>query len=152
MTTRLGWRARGGRLAVAALAAGGGLGLAGCSAVRNDLGTSSSSCYEALPMASAAVHHRGHLHGVRLVSAASLRTRAPSLYEVAATEGQKSVCLVAFTGEFTRPAVRRPAGQVEGDLAVVELGYPDGRLLRTLLITRQPLPFGHSHIIFQFRL
>ena len=130
----------------------GGLALAGCSSVRNDLGTGNSSCYVALPSAAAAVSHRGHLHGVRLVSAASLRARVPALYDAAVAEGQHSVCLVAFTGEFKRAEVQSPAGQAQGDLAVVELGYPDHRLLRTLVITRQPLPFGHSHISFLFPL
>lgn len=136
------------RLVLAVLAAAGGLVLASCSSVRNDLGTGNSSCYMALPAASAAVHHRGHLHGVRLESTTALRTRAPLLYQAATAEDQHSVCLVAFTGRFTRAEVLRPAGQATGDLAVVELGYPDHRVLQTLLFTRQPVPFGHSHILF----
>ena len=136
------------RLAMAVLAATGGLVLASCSSVRNDLGTGNSSCYVALPAASAAVHHRGHLHGVRLESTAALRSRAPLLYRAATAGDQLSVCLVAFTGRFTRAEVLRPTGQAAGDLAVVELGYPDHRVLQTLLLTRQPVPFGHSHILF----
>ena len=136
------WRALFGALAAAA-----GLGFAGCTSVRNDLGTSSGACYEAIPAATAAVHHHGELHGVRLVGTGALRGRAPALYRAATAAHQRNVCLVAFTGEYSSAGVTDPVGKASGDVAVVELGYPDHRVLGTLVLIRQPLPFGHSHIL-----
>lgn len=123
--------------------------LGGCTSVRNDLGTSNGNCYVALPAANAAVHGKGHLEGVRLVTVAALRSYAPRLYQAATSapgpEIQR-VCLVAFTGSFESSAVSQPVGQGKGGQAVVELAYPDNRLVATLIVARPPVPFGHSHI------
>lgn len=130
----------------AALAA---VALAGCTSVRNDLGTSNSGCFVALPAAADAVNHQGHLHGVRLVNVSSLRTSEGRLYRAAtSTPGSpiERVCLVAFTGHFEASQVSKPIGRTAGRLAVVELEYPDNRLVATLLIARPPLPFGHPHL------
>ena len=136
------------RLWAAAILAVAGLTLGGCASARNDLGTRDSSCYLAIPTAAAAVHHRGQLHGVLLASTASLRTRDGRLYREARAHGQRNVCLVAFTGHFQAGSVAHPLGhRASGDVAIVELGYPDHRLLGTVLATRQTLPFGHSHIL-----
>jgi hypothetical protein len=123
--------------------------LGGCTSVRNDLGTNDSGCYIAIPAATAAVHDDGHLEGVRLVGVASLRSFAPALYEAATSvPGPRieSVCLVAFTGRFDAAAVSKPVGRNKGKLAVVELEYPDNRLLATLVVARPSVRFGHSHI------
>lgn len=136
---------RAGAIVLAALA---GVALTACTSVRNDLGTSDSGCYVALPTAAAAVGHQGHLRGVRLFDVASLKNRDPRLYRAATSNsGPKveRVCLVAFTGHFDDTGVSRPIGQPQGQLAVVEVEYPDNRLLATLLIARPPLPFGHTH-------
>jgi hypothetical protein len=121
---------------------------AGCTSVRNDLGTSSSVCYGALPAATTAVHGQGRLDGVRLVSVASLKGPAPHLYRAATSAGGgvSRVCLVAFSGSFRADEVVHPVGRERGHLAVVELVYPGDRLVATLLISRPPLHFGHSHI------
>jgi len=122
--------------------------LSGCTSVRNDLGTSSSVCYGSLPAATSAVHARGRLDGVRLVTVSSLKSSAPHLYRAAISSrgGTVSkVCLVAFSGDFRRDTVTRPIGRERGSLAVVELVYPGDRLLATLLVARPPLRFGHSH-------
>jgi hypothetical protein len=127
----------------------GGAVLQGCTSVRNDLGTNDSECYLAIPSASAAVHGEGHLKGVRLVSVASLRSRARKLYGAArSAPGPRvqRVCLVAFTGRFESAGVSKPVGRREGRLAVVELSYPQSRLLATLIVSRPPFTFGHSHI------
>jgi len=133
-------------LAVAVL---GAVSLTGCTSVRNDLGTSSSVCYGALPAATIAVHGEGRLEGVRLVNVSSLRASAPHLYHAATSipgPAVRRVCLVAFTGHFTAPGVSLPVGHPRGRLAVVELEYPDNRLLATLLVAGLPVHFGHSHI------
>ena len=143
---RLGERTRT-LLACAALVASA-LGLGGCAAAREELGTAASGCYVDLALASHAVHDHGKLRGVRLVSVRSLSAHAPLLFNAAEVEGKRlsQVCLVAFGGHFAARQVERPIGAPLGDLAVVELGYPRRRLLATLLVTRPPLPFGHSHI------
>ncbi|MDA8359306.1 MAG: hypothetical protein M0Z95_24065 [Actinomycetota bacterium] len=123
--------------------------LAGCTSVRNDLGTSSSVCYGALPAATQALHGQGRLDGVRLAAVSSLRRSAPHLYRAALAYGSHDVtrvCLVAFTGTFHSGDVDRPIGHPAGHIAVVELEYPGNRVVATLLVTRAPIRFGHSHL------
>jgi hypothetical protein len=136
-------------LLAGALVVGTTLVLGGCTSVRNDLGTTNSGCYVAIPAAAEAVGHAGHLQGVRLVNVSSLRSRESPLYAAAvAAPGPtvKRVCLVAFTGHFEAATVSSPIGEETGRMAVVELEYPDNRLLATLLIAHPPFPFGHSHM------
>jgi hypothetical protein len=137
------------RIGAVTLAVLASVALTACTSVRNDLGTSSSGCYIALPVATAAVGHQGHLRGVRLVGVSSLRSYASRLYRAATSApGPKieHVCLVAYTGHFDADAVSRPIGQPQGQLAVVEIEYPDNHLLATLIVAHPPLPFGHSHL------
>ena len=135
------------RLIGTGVVAAAGLTLAGCATARNDLGTGQSGCYVALPAAVDAVQHHGHLRGVLLVSVGALRVRAPTLYGPAraGVPDDRQVCLVAFTGRFDATTVTDPVGRPSGGLAVVELGYPDHRVVATLLTRRQPFEFGHSH-------
>lgn len=141
------------RLAGVAVAlAVGAAALGGCASARNELGTAESPCYIELPAAVHAVHHRGALRGVRLVtvaSLASLKPRATLLYRAAKeAPGPKvtQVCLFAFGGRFKATDVQRPIGRKAGYLAVAELSYPGKRLLATLVARRAPLAFGHPHI------
>lgn len=134
---------------VLAVALVGGVLLGGCTSARNDLGTADSECYVAIPAATAAVHGAGRLAGVRLVTVSSLRLHSGVLYRAARdAPGPRtaSVCLVAFSGRFSAGQVTKPVGDLTGHLAVVALGFPDKRLLATLLAGTAPLPFGHSHI------
>jgi hypothetical protein len=130
----------------------GAAALGGCASARNELGTAESHCYIALPAAESAVHHRGVLHGVRLLtvtSLTSLKPRASLLYRAAKdAPGPKvtQVCLFAFGGDFKASDVEDPIGRNAGHLAVVELSYPGKRLLATLVARRVPLGFGHPHI------
>lgn len=140
---------RAGKVHVAAAAVLLSLLVSACSSVRNDLGTSSSVCYGALPAATSAVHGQGRLDGVRLVTVASLKDSAPHLYRAATSVrggGVSRVCLVAFSGRFQADEVAHPIGSDRGHLAVVELAYPGDHLVATLLVTRPPLRFGHSHV------
>lgn len=126
----------------------GALGLGGCAAARNELGTASSGCYVDLALATRAVHHHGRLEGVRLVGVPSLRAHAPLLFEAAEVRGKRlgQVCLFGFGGRFTARHVQRGIGEPVGHLAVVELDYPDRELLATLLVRRPPVSFGHYHL------
>jgi hypothetical protein len=134
------------------LAAGlalGGTVLGGCTAGRSELGTGNSGCYEALPTAVSAVHGVGKLEGVRLVPVSALRHYSTHLYEAARAVSRprlSHVCLVAFSGHFTKDRVENPVGRYQGSLAIVELSYPHSRLLATLIVARPPLPFAHNSI------
>lgn len=152
MTAGRSRRETGGRRArqgVLAIALAGAL-VAGCGSARASLGTADSGCYVALPTAGAAVHHRGHFVGVRLVGVAALRTTAPRMFEVARSAPGptvRRVCLVAFGGSFSSADVVDPWGQAQGRLAVVVVEYPDRRLLGTVVIRHPPLRFGHPHLL-----
>jgi hypothetical protein len=68
------------------------IALGGCGASRNDLGTSATACYRALPTALDAVHRHGRLVGVRrrgrTECAIALRgSYAPGDVETATIEG-----------------------------------------------------------------
>jgi hypothetical protein len=121
--------------------------LASCTSVRNDLGTSDSNCYVALPAATNAVHSVGHLVGVHLVPLSTIRRQLHHLYADLPSADRKiqRVCLVAFAGSFRANRVSSPRGHPSGHLAVVVLSYPDNQVLVTILFRRLPLHFGHSH-------
>jgi hypothetical protein len=121
--------------------------LAGCTTARSSLGTSDSSCYLALPTATAATGSHGHLLGVQRDSLSALRKQAPHLLRDLATRdpGSESVCVIAFTGRFTAGSVSKPRGRASGHLAVVVSSTPGNHLLGTVIFTRAPLHFGHSH-------
>jgi len=132
----------------AALSVAGALGLVGCSTVRDDLGTTNSPCYIALPAAASAVHQRGHLDGVRLRSVRSLA--GDPLLDAAAlgapNPATDHVCLVAYSGSFDAESVDRPFGASAGREAIVVLTYPDNKLLGTVLTSKPGDHFGHPHL------
>jgi len=122
--------------------------LAGCSAVRSNLGTSDSACYLSLAAASQAVHGSGKLAGVHLFTLTRLHEKAPRLYAGLAIShpSQARVCVIEFTGTFTDTSVARPLGSPAGRLAVVVLRTPSNELLGTVLLDHPPLHFGHAHL------
>jgi len=111
------------------------------------LGTSDSSCYLALPTATKAVGSHGHLLGVQKFSLSALRKNAPHLLHDLATKasGSETVCIIAFTGKFTAGSVSEPRGRASGHLAVVVSTTPGNHLVGTVIFTKAPLHFGHSH-------
>jgi len=122
--------------------------LAGCTTARSSLGTSDSSCYLALPTATKAIGSHGHLLGVQKFSLSALRKKAPHLLHDLATtaSGSETVCIVAFTGNFTTGSVSEPRGRSSGHLAAVVSTTPGNHLLGTVIFTKAPLHFGHSHV------
>jgi hypothetical protein len=122
--------------------------LAGCTSARNSLGTSDSSCYLALPTATSAVRAHGRLLGVHLFDQKVLRQRAPHLFTALDTtyHASQRVCVVAYSGNFTRHSVSAPRGRSSGRLAVVVATTPANHLLGTVIFARPPLHFGHPHI------
>jgi hypothetical protein len=121
--------------------------LAACSSARSDLGTSDESCYLALPTAAKAVGGHGHLEGVRKFTFGSLHGMSPRLYrELAHDVAQRqAVCLAAYTGHFSATEVSKPLGQQSGMLAVAVVTTPANRLLGTLILTKLPVRFQHTH-------
>ncbi len=121
--------------------------LASCSAARPGLGTTDESCYLALPTAAKAVGGHGHLEGVRKYALEGLRGVAPRLYQRLADDVPKkqSVCVAGYTGHFTSSEVSKPLGRPSGTLAVAVVTTPANKLLGTLILTKLPVRFQHTH-------
>ena len=121
--------------------------LASCSTARSDFGTTDASCYLALPTAAKAVGGHGHLEGVRKYTLGSLRTVAPRLYKRLAHDvpQKQGVCIAGYSGHFTAAEVSKPLGRPSGTLAVAVVTTPDNTLLGTLILTKLPVRFQHTH-------
>jgi hypothetical protein len=130
----------------AALVLGAAL-LASCSTARSDFGTTDASCYLELPTASQAVGGHGHLEGVRKYTLSSLRTVAPRLYSRLADDVSKKqgVCVAGYSGHFTASDVSKAMGRQSGTLAVAVVTTPGNKLLGTLILTKLPVRFQHTH-------
>ena len=121
---------------------------ASCSSARSDLGTTDESCYLTLPTAARAVGGHGHLEGVRKFTFSDLQGMAPRLYGHLAhgdVAPKQAVCLAAYTGHFTASEVTKPLGRQSGTLAVAVVTTPANRLLGTLILTKLPVRFEHTH-------
>ncbi len=141
------WRRAVGALSVAAVAV---VALSACTAPRNTLGTKSSACFRAVPVATDAVHDRGTLSGVRLLGSKDLDRRPGfrSLLEARAGKRVTSVCVVAFQGRFRLDQVQKPFGRApasgNGSVALVFVSSPEEALIGTLVLSRVPLPLRHE--------
>ena len=124
--------------------------LSACTAPRNTLGTNSSPCFKAVPVATDAVHDRGKLSGVRLLKSKDLdrRPHFRSLLEARAGTRVTTVCVVSFQGQYTLAQVERPFGRSPagggGPVALVVVSTPANRLLGTLVLSHVPLPLRHE--------
>ncbi|HWD54359.1 MAG TPA: hypothetical protein VG346_04515 [Acidimicrobiales bacterium] len=130
----------------------GGLALAasvfaGCSSARVGLGTTDESCYLALPTAAKAVGGHGHLEGIRKYSISGLKGVAPRLYDALADQVPKgqAVCIAGYTGHFTVSSVTKAMGRSTGTLAVVVVTRPNNKVLGTLILSKLPVRFQHTH-------
>jgi hypothetical protein len=140
---------RRGLVVLIAAALAGSVALTSCTAGHASLGTGASPCYLALPKAADAVHHRGTLVGVRLVSPTELDShRAITRKLESRMHGQiHNACLVAYRGKFTSSNVERPIEPGRsGDYAVAVLTTSGNELLATFVLTHAPLRFAHSRI------
>jgi len=122
--------------------------LAGCSAVRSNLGTSESACYQALPTASQAVGGHGRLAGIHLFTVGSLHREIPHLFAhlTIPHPTPQRLCAMEFTGLFTKASVVQPLGSPGGRYAVVVVATPGNHLLGTVILDRPPYRFEHTHI------
>jgi hypothetical protein len=141
-----------GRLRSCAVWAGGlvlAAGLfAGCSAARSGQGTADESCYLALPTAARAVGPHADFVGVRKYTVSSVKGYAPRLYQRLSMEVpvKQAVCLAGYRGHFTKSSVSKPFGRRAGTLAVVVVKTPGNELLGTLILTKVPVRFEHTHL------
>ena len=121
--------------------------LAGCSSARVGLGTTDESCYLELPTAANAVGHHGHLEGIRKYNVSGLKGVAPRLYDFLIHHAPKTqaVCLAGYNGTFTKAMVMKPLAQANGKLAVVVVSTPGNKLLGTVILTKLPVRFLHTH-------
>lgn len=126
--------------------------LSGCVSPRDALGTSSSPCYKAIPVASEAVRDRGTLAGVRLESKSVINRykRLSALLDAKAGHPVQSVCVASFHGQYQLNQVEDPLGRAPdggtGKVAIVVVTYPDNILIGTFVFTREPLPLRHEVI------
>jgi len=120
---------------------------AGCTSPRNTLGTNSSQCFRAIPVATDAVEDRGTLVGARLESVSSLHQRLDALLDARAPT-VKTVCVVAFRGQFRIDQVKRPYGPApatgSGRFAIVVVSVPRNQLVGTVVLAQAPLPLRHT--------
>lgn len=115
------------------------IALCGCAAPRNTLGTRSSACFRSLPTARSAVHHEGHLLGVRRVSRDTVLRAFPQ----ADLPPGHDFCVVGFSGKYKAENVDHPAGAPEGRDAVVIVTMRGTTVVRTFLVDRLPLRLRH---------
>ena len=123
--------------------------LAGCVSARDTLGTNSSPCFRALPVAKGAVEGRGTFTGVRLLSASTV-AKHKHLYAdlTQRSEGTlHDVCVVSYRGEFDQRQVKSvlgksPAGGT-GHFAIVFVSRTTNKLLGTFVLVSEPVRFRH---------
>jgi len=130
---------------VVALVAGG------CTTARNDLGTTSSQCFRAIPVAHAAVDGHGTYAGAVLVSVSNLpRHHELRLLVEQVAPTVRSLCLVAYRGRFTLNEVDDAVGPLPpnrlGEYAVAVVSSPGNQLLGTAVFRSEPVRFRHLHI------
>jgi hypothetical protein len=123
---------------------------AGCSSARVGLGTTDESCYLSLPTATKAVggHAHAHLAGIRKYSITGLKSIAPRLYDRLADQvgNHQAVCLAGYTGNFSADMVTKPLGRSTGKVAVVVVTSPGNKVLGTLILSKVPVRFEHTHL------
>ena len=133
-------------LAVAGLVLAASL-LTACSAARTGLGTTDESCYLALPTAAKAVGGHGHLEGVRKYTVEQpARVAPPPLRAAGRRRAQEAGRLRGrLHGPLQRGQVSKPLGRPAGTLAVAVVTTPGNKLLGTLILTKLPVRFRHTH-------
>jgi hypothetical protein len=128
-------------------------GLSACTAPRNALGPTESSCFRVLAVAHAAVNDTGRFDGVRYLSprdlTAALREFRKSEHRWFVIPGallreRSAVCIVAYRGSFSTNGVALgwPPGRKRDSLAIVVVRVRDLHVLVTLVFAKPPLRFG----------
>jgi hypothetical protein len=113
-----------------------------CAGARNSLGTAASPCYRALPGALEAVHHKGHLVGVRRVNTSTLQRRLPGDQQLAAVK-DRQLCVFAFHDDFHAGEVTGATNQAQGPYAIVALTLRNPKVVASAIVDRLPTRFRH---------
>jgi hypothetical protein len=123
---------------------------AGCTAARNDLGTTTEQCFRAIPVGRAAVHGSGTYAGTVLVTVRDLTARGQLRLSTSRDPRAKALCLVAYHGSYHTSDVMRPTGTVPssgvGSYAVAIVSSPGNFLLGTNIFQMLPKRFRHTHV------
>jgi hypothetical protein len=113
-----------------------------CAGARNSLGTAASPCYRALPGAIEAVHHKGHLVGVRRVKTSTLQRRLPGDQQLAAVR-DRQLCVFAFSDDFHAGDVTGATNMDHGRYAIVALTIKSPKVVAAAIVDRLPTRFRH---------
>lgn len=119
--------------------------LTGCTSGHSVLGTTSSPCFKALPAATAAVHRRGTMLGVRsypadvLIRIAPRLARNPQLVAL----GRQTVCVVAYRGDFQPGQVDKATTRHGGRYALVIVDANNDEVVTSAILRFLPLRFRH---------
>jgi hypothetical protein len=164
------FRGRAAAIAIAVLMSATVAGAAGCAAVRNGLGTSSSVCFRAIPVGRGAITPSTSTGssststssgkpvpttfvGVRSATQKDIDTFGSAHDYLSAQLKKrnggplKGLCLVAFRGSFDPASVRDLLGVVPPAghriYAVAVVSEPSNKLLATFLRSKEPISFTH---------
>ena len=128
-------------------------GLSACTAPRNVLGSTESSCFRVLAVTHAAVNDTGRFAGVRYLSPRDLTTALRGFRKSehrwfvipgAVLRERSAVCVVAYRGSFSTNGVALgwPPGRKRDSLAIVVVRVRDLHVLVTFVLDKPPLRFG----------
>lgn len=124
-----------------------GAGLSACTTPKNALGTTSSPCFRALPVAHQAVNGSGTLLGVRYLTAKTIdadlqRTNQREALVAPVLAGVKyPVCTVGYEGHFVASRLPKPwpPGRDRSRYVLVLVDLHHDTLLAVVLLVRLPL-------------
>ncbi len=128
------------------------LGLSGCTAVRNGLGTRDGTCFSTLPAGRRVAGKAAVFGGVRFLSPEALltsMTRASKEHFALPSNlvhvRRKSECLVAYREEVPAAVVARAWHPRPGPyrFLIVIVERDDNRVLGIVALPRSPLRFAH---------
>ncbi len=158
-------KGRAAAVAIAVLMSATVAGTAGCASVRSGLGTSSSVCFRAIPVGTAAITPpppvvpssgkpaQSTFVGVRSATQKDIDTFG-STHNYLKTQltkrnggPLKSLCLVAFHGSFDPTSIRDLLGLVpppgHRTYAVAVISEPSNKLIATFIRSKEPISFTH---------
>ena len=127
-----------------AMAAALTLSALACAGGRNSRGTGASGCFRDLPAASDAVHNKGSLHGVRRVSATSMRARLPHDATLSTLPDQE-LCVFAFKGTYPPGSVNGAHNSAPGQYAIIAVTTRNANVVGATVTNRLPTRFQHLH-------
>ncbi|MDQ1358023.1 MAG: hypothetical protein QOG44_2396 [Acidimicrobiaceae bacterium] len=111
---------------------------------RISLGTEAGTCFRDVPAARQAVHDKGKLVGVRLVSTGTLRALLPADTTLATLPDQ-DICVFAFSGIYDPGTVTGARDTKSGHFAIVAMGTKHTDVVTAAVVDQLPTRFRHLH-------